>query len=98
MALEKMIFKVFPMINLWEQKTIGHGQFGTQGHGWQDFCTRPLDIATYICTKYISCGPHGFREDFTKFSHYKSMETLDPWGGTSLDPRALIGRIYVRDH
>ena len=23
------------------------------------------------------------------------METLDPLGGTSLDPRVLIGRIYV---
>ena len=29
-----------------------------------------------------------------------SMETLDPQGRTSLDPRALIGRIYmyVWDH
>ena len=33
---------------------------------------------------------------------YKSMETLDPqgggWGGGSLDPRGLIGRIYIGDH
>ena len=33
-------------------------------------------------TKYISCGSHGFKEkDFLSFSHYKSMENLDPKGG-----------------
>ena len=26
------------------------------------------------------------------------MEALDPWGRTSLDPRGLIGKIYVREH
>ena len=26
------------------------------------------------------------------------METLDLWGRASLDPRDLIGRIYVEDH
>ena len=31
------------------------------------------------------------------FSHYKPMETLDPRGGASLDPRGLIGKIYVGD-
>ena len=35
---------------------------------------------------------------FKVFSHYKSTETLDPRGGASLDPRGLIGRIYVEDH
>ena len=47
-------------------------------------------------TKYISYGSHGFKEkDFLSFSHYKSMENLDPKGGASLDHRGLIGRIYV---
>ena len=32
------------------------------------------------------------------FSHYKSMETLDPQCGASLDPRGMVGRICVRDH
>ena len=32
---------------------------------------------------------------FLSFSHYKSMEANDPWGVASLDPRGLIGRIYV---
>ena len=41
-----------------------------------------------------------------KFSHYKSMgvpiislwDFMTPWGVASLDPRDLIGRIYVGDH
>ena len=32
------------------------------------------------------------------FSHYKSMGVNDPSGMASLDPRGLIGRIYVGDH
>ena len=38
---------------------------------------------------------------FIFFFHLTSdcqMETLDPWGLASLDPRGLIGRIYVEDH
>ena len=54
------------------------------------------DIATY---KYISCGPHGFREEeFLSFSHYKSVGANDSRGVASLCPRGLIGRIYVGDH
>ena len=30
--------------------------------------------------------------------HYKSMGAKEPWGLTSLDPRGMIGRIYVGDH
>ena len=34
---------------------------------------------TLLHTKYISCGPLGFREeDFLSFSHYKSMGANDP--------------------
>ena len=50
----------------------GCGQFGSQGHGWQDLCRRP-NIA----------GFHGFREeDFLRyFYHYKSMRAYnDPLG------------------
>ena len=33
-------------------------------------------------TKYISCGPHGFREeDFLRFSHYKSIGDIYRHGG-----------------
>ena len=32
------------------------------------------------------------------FSHYKSMGANDPWGVVNLDPRGMVGRIYVGDH
>ena len=35
---------------------------------------------------------------FLRFFHYKSMGNNDPQGVASLDPRGLIGRIYVGDH
>ena len=57
------------------------------------------DHYTLLHTQYISCGAHGFREeDFLSFSHYKSMTANDPQGMASLNPRGLIGRIYVVDH
>ena len=37
------------------------------------------DHYTLLHTKYVSCGPHGFRkEDFLSFSYYKSMGASDP--------------------
>ena len=57
------------------------------------------DHYTLLHTQNIICGPHGFREeDFLSFLHYKSMGANDPRGVASLDPRDLIGRIYVVDH
>ena len=51
---------------------------------------------TLLHTKYISGGSHGFREeDFISFSHYKFMGANDPWGMATLDPRGMVGRIYV---
>ena len=41
----------------------------------------------------------GFREqDLLSFSYYKSAGVNDPWGMASLDPRGMVGRIYVGDH
>ena len=37
-------------------------------------------------------------EDFLSFSYCKSMGANDPLGMASLDPRGLVGRIYVRDN
>ena len=57
------------------------------------------DHYTLVHTKYISCGPHDSGEkDFLFFSHYKSMGANDLQGVASLDPRGLIGRIYLGDH
>ena len=39
------------------------------------------DYQTLLHTKYVNCGPHGFREeDFLIFFHYKSMGANDPRG------------------
>ena len=40
------------------------------------------DHYTLLNTKYISCGPHGFREEeFLSFSHYKSIRAIYRHGG-----------------
>ena len=59
-----------------------------------------VDHYTLLQTKYIGSGPHGFREEdgFISFSHNKSMEANDPRGVANLDPRGVVGRIYVGDH
>ena len=50
-------------------------------------------------TKYVSCEPYGFKEEyFLRFSHYKSIGANDPRGVATLGARGLIGRIYVVDH
>ena len=72
--------------------TLGRGQFGPQGLDWQIYVG---DHFTLLHTKYISCGPHGFR---VSFFHYKSVGANDPRGTANLEPRGLIGRIYVGDH
>ena len=57
------------------------------------------DHNTLLHTQYISCEPHGFREeDVLSFTDYKSMGANDPQDVASLDPRGLIGRIYVVEH
>ena len=54
---------------------------------------------TLLHNKYISSGPFGFREeDFLSISHYKSMGANEPQGVANLDPRGMVGRIYVGDH
>ena len=51
---------------------------------------------TLLHTKYLSSVPYGFREeDF--FSPYKSTRANEHLGMASLDPRGMVGRIYVGD-
>ena len=38
------------------------------------------------------------KEIFLKFSHFKSMGAKDPQGVANLDPRGMVGRIYVGAH
>ena len=57
------------------------------------------DHLTLLHTKYLSSGPYGFREeDFLSITHYKSMGANEPQGVANLDPRGMVGRIYVGDH
>ena len=59
------------------------------------------DHLTLLYIKYISCGPKGFKEDdFLSFFffYYKSMGANNPQDVASLDPRGMLGRIYVGDH
>ena len=37
-------------------------------------------------------------EIFFIFLKYESVGANDPQGMAKLDPRAIVGRIYVRDH
>ena len=55
---------------------------------------------TLLHTKYISCGPHGYREENSFFSIISPWELMNPraQGGANLDPRTMVGRIYVGDH
>ena len=54
------------------------------------------DYFTLLCTKYLSSEPYGFRgEDFLSISHYKYMGANEPQGVAKLDPRGMVGRIYV---
>ena len=48
-------------------------------------------------TKYVSLMVSE-KKIFLSFFNYKSMGANDPRGIASLDPRGLIGRIYVGDH
>ena len=55
-----------------------------------------MKVISYIAVYIHNYDPLGCGKDF--FSHYKSMGANDPWGMASLDPRGLIGRIYVVGH
>ena len=35
---------------------------------------------------------------FLKSSHYKSMGANEPQSVANLDPRGMVGRVYVGDH
>ena len=92
MVSEK-IFKSFPHYKSME--TLDH--FGPQGLCWQYFIIYAGDHYTLQHTNVLNIKAVGLMvsEIFKVFSQYKSTENLDPLGGASLDPRGLIGRIYV---
>ena len=73
---------------------LGHGQFGPERHGWQDY--KGNHSKTFLYTKYKSSGLCGFSEDFFLCFYYcKSMPANAPQSGAIFYPRNMIGRIYV---
>ena len=108
---ERVMLRPMPMPM---QQDPHQNQCSPQGHNKRPISHKPSEITaprsligriyvgdhyTLLHTKYISCGPHGFREEnFFSFFHYKSMVANGPWGVASLGPWDLIGRIYVGDH
>ena len=57
----------------------------------------PLNIATY---KIYKLWASWFQRRFLRFcfSTVKSLGANDPWGVANLDPRGIVGGIYVGDH
>ena len=87
MFSEKKIFEG----SLYKHMTPGWGG----GSGFANLDPRGLigriyvgDHYTLLHTKYISSGPHGFREEdfFLSFSHLRSMGANDPRGVASWTP------------
>ena len=64
----------------------------TKGHNLVHFSFKLLH------TKYLSSELYGFREEDLSFSYFKSMGANELRGVASLEPRGMVGRIYVGDH
>ena len=75
----------------WPILTPGHDS----GPG-KDLCWVPLIIATHKILKLLTSWFQ--RRRFFTFSDCKSTGDDDPWGVANLEPRTMIGRIYVGYH
>ena len=64
------------------------------GHGWQD-----LVVNHYLLnTRCIESVGSWFQKIVLKLFPSKSMEAKDPDGLVNLEPRGMVGMIYVGDH
>ena len=77
MASMKKIFEFFfSIISLWElMSPRGLANLYPRGMVGRIYEGHHL---TLLNTKYLSSGPHSFREDFISFSHYKSVRANEP--------------------
>ena len=91
------IFEVFFfIISLWElMSPVGMANLDPRGIAGRIY---EGDHLMLLNTKYLSSGPNGFREEDFLFFPCKSMRTNEPRGVSNLDPRGMVGRIYVGDH
>ena len=59
------------------------GQFGGQGHPWQDLHRKPVTMIYHYILSIEAVGLMVLHFLPTNFSYYKSMEVIDPWGVAS---------------
>ena len=71
---------------------MGLGQFRPQGHDWKDLCWVPLIIATHKILKLLTSWFQR-RRFFLLFPIVSLREMITPVA--NLDPRSMIGSIYV---
>ena len=86
MVSMKKIFEFFSIISLWElMSPEGVATFDPRGMVGRIYVG---DYLTLLHTKYLSSGPHGFREeDFLKFVfHYKSVGAICCHGNQNSNP------------
>ena len=88
--INKEIILRFPIVSLWEMMTPG----ATQGAGFI------LGTTNHCNTQNIKALDLMVAEKkiFFTFSYCKSAGEDDPRGVANLDPRCMIGRIYVGYH
>ena len=64
------------------------------GHCWQDFVVNHY----LLTTRCIEAVGSWFQKIFLKLFPSRSMEAKDPDGLVNLEPRGMVGMIYVGDH
>ena len=97
--VSKKIYLSFFIVSLWEQMTPMKWLIWNPGAclaGFRKENTKHCNIRNREAESLLDFKN---REDFFKsFSHVNSMEAKDHQDGGNLDPRGIIGRIYVGDH
>ena len=89
------IFQVYPFISLWKLMTLSVYVANLDSRGIRMVGTIYVeDHQTLLYTRYISCGPHGYRKDDFKFFSIICLRVIDPKRAWPV----FIERIYVRDH
>ena len=79
--------------------TPGLGQFRSQGHEWKDLYWVPLIIASHKILELLTSWFQRRRFFYIYFPiHGMPIGDDDPRDVANLDPRGMIGRIYVDYH
>ena len=81
------------------------GHFGLNIDFWPHSRFSCLEHISYVtanfpqmCFVLDQClWGHSSRDCDISCLHFKSIKTVDPWGGATLDHRSLFGKLYVGD-